>query len=178
MRQRPWPALIVVLIGLGYIFIPRYVFPICEFADIQMAAEAPQPMGGAAMGGSAMESHGHAPIAAMPEPAMAAAGHASAGEGGHMVCWYTWKAEIGTGIAVIIGGLLLLVSGAGTRRGVFLMLAALGLVGGLFPTALIGVCPGASMPCRTGTLPALVILSAFLAVLSLIWARMDKPKAP
>jgi hypothetical protein len=47
------------------------------------------------------------------------------------------------------------------------MLAFLAIAGALYPTVLIGVCPGATMPCRTGTLPALMILSGLLLAISL-----------
>jgi hypothetical protein len=47
----------------------------------------------------------------------------------------------------------------------------------LYPTVLIGVCPGPSMPCRAGTLPALVILSGFLLLVSVV-GFLSSQKAP
>jgi hypothetical protein len=150
MSGRIISALAVFLIGLGYISVPRYVFPICEFAG-EAYEQSP------AMGSGAAVGHAHGP--------MEASGHS---EGGHMACWYTWRAEIGNGLVVMAGALLLLFSGSsGFRKGIRWMLAFLAIAGALYPTVLIGVCPGAAMPCRTGTLPALMILSGLLLVISL-----------
>jgi hypothetical protein len=160
MIKKSWSAPLIFLIGLGYILIPVYVFPICEFADRE-----PAVMEQAMMEPAVMDPHmaGHS----------VSAGH-SPEEGGHMVCYYTWRAEIGVGLAVMAGALALLLSGAAARRGVFVMLSALAAIGALYPTVLIGVCPGASMPCRTGTLPALVILSGLLLALSAAGAARAK----
>jgi hypothetical protein len=84
-----------------------------------------------------------------------------------MICWHAWRAEIGLGLAAMIVGALMLLARASFESGLSLSLLPLAAAGALYPTVLIGVCPGASMPCRAGTLPALVILSSFLAALSL-----------
>jgi hypothetical protein len=154
------PSLAALLFGLALILVPIHVFPICEYA------ETPAPSG-AAMG--------HA----------SAAGHAPAGgpaaESGHMVCWYMARAELGLGLALILCSLApLLTPGAGDRRGLHLALASMALPAILLPTVLIGVCPGARMPCRAGTLPALVILGGLLGLFSLAaaWRRGRRARRP
>lgn len=180
MRKRLFSALFIILIGLGYILIPRFVFPICEFASGDSSSEASSSMDAAPSMGMAdsapsMRAHGSHPAPPPQDSMQGHGGHAAApppasnhAVGEHMACWYSWRAEIGNGLAVILGGLILLFSGsAGARRAIRLMLSGLAVIGTLYITVLIGVCPGASMPCRTGTLPAMIILGGILLIASL-----------
>jgi hypothetical protein len=165
MRDKKWPALIVFSIGLLYILIPRHVFPICEFAEAKAAAMAGSEA-------AAMAGHGgHGNAQGQAQPAVAPDGH---DEGGHMVCWYTWRAEIAIGIAVAIVGLLLAFSGLSARSGLYSASAAVAVAGLLIPTAIVGVCPGASMPCRVGTLPALALLAVAHLAFSVACAWLSK----
>jgi hypothetical protein len=128
---------------------------------MDMAPAGHEAMGPAPAGLEAMGTTVAGPKAMATE----SAGHSG---GDHMACWYSWRAGIGVGLAMMFGGLVLLFSGTrGVRRGTWLSQAALSVVGALYPTALIGMCPGALMPCRTGTLPALMILSGFSLAVAL-----------
>jgi hypothetical protein len=95
-----------------------------------------------------------------------------------MVCWYMARAEMGLGLAVILVGLALAICRrAGTRQGLYIGLAAMVLPALLYPTVLIGVCPGASMPCRIGTLPALMIESCLLGIFAVSAAKRNAIRA-
>ncbi|MDR1657308.1 MAG: DUF4418 family protein [Deltaproteobacteria bacterium] len=150
MIQKYLPALICLVAGLAFIAIPHFIFPVCEF--YQPAEYTDHSMG-----------YDHSPAAAFNEE------HIVAAESDHMVCYYTAKAELGLGLLVILGALSLFIStDRRFRSGVYLMLSGASVLGGLFPTVLIGVCPGPSMPCRSGTLPALILLSSFFLTFSII----------
>lgn len=76
-----------------------------------------------------------------------------------MKCFWVARATLGNaGGVVFCGVVFLFVSTPGVRLGAALMLLFTGLLTALTPNALIGVCPGESMPCRIGTLPALSLL--------------------
>lgn len=82
-----------------------------------------------------------------------------------MKCFWTARAELGLGIVVIWGGLLLLLMRAlAVRTGVCLVLLAVTVLAASLPLGLIGMCRMADMPCRAGTLPALVLLSILLCL--------------
>lgn len=90
------------------------------------------------------------------------------GNGPPMKCFWSARAELGLGAAVIFGGLLfLLLSNTAARLGISLMLLAVTILAAATPTVLIGACRLNYMPCRAGTLPALMILSGLLAILLL-----------
>ena len=89
-----------------------------------------------------------------------------------MKCFWTARAELGTGALIVFGGLLLCVcKDAGTRFGAAAVTAAAALLAVAFPTVLIGVCGSETMACRMGTLPALVLLGAFAFLVSLLACR-------
>jgi hypothetical protein len=85
-----------------------------------------------------------------------------------MVCFWTARAEEGLGLLVIFGGLLLFSRSAERRMGISLMLAGAAVFGAAIPCALLGMCRGETMPCRAGTLPALLLLSGFLFFFALL----------
>ena len=87
----------------------------------------------------------------------------------HAVCFWTAKAEAGLGGLIVFGAFLLLLSNSLERRsGISLMLAGSAALGALIPTVIIGVCPQENMPCRSGTLPALLLLSGFFFLFFLL----------
>lgn len=87
------------------------------------------------------------------------------GNGPPMKCFWSARTELGLGAAVIFGGLLLLLLGnTAARLGISLMLLAVAILGAAIPTVIIGVCRSDYMPCRAGTLPALMILSGLLVI--------------
>ena len=92
-----------------------------------------------------------------------------------MKCFWTARAEIGAGALVVLGGCaLLLFKDHGARFGVSLMTAFAGALVVAIPTVLIGVCGSPVMPCRSGTLPALVVSGCLViaaAVATAVCAR-------
>jgi hypothetical protein len=134
-------VLLCLAAGLLYIAVPHVLLPVCEYAALAPA--------------------GHMPGALMPLPEHSAATH--------MVCYWTARAEAGLGGLLIFGALLLLLSSSRERRsGILLTLAGGALLGAAIPSLLIGVCRQESMPCRAGTLPALLLLSGFFFLLALL----------
>lgn len=80
-----------------------------------------------------------------------------------MKCFWTARVELGLGIVIIFGGILLLLfRHLYARMGVCLMLLAVAVLALTVPVGLVGVCPMPNMPCRMGTLPGLVVLSILL----------------
>jgi hypothetical protein len=148
MGNRLLSAVLVAAAGVLLIIIPQFIFPVCE-----------TPFAGKAELG-AHSALGRGDFAEpVPGP------HAPL----HMACFYTAKAEAGLGAAVILTGLLLLVFNSSERRlGVSLSLAPLAALAGATPWFLIGVCPSDMMLCRSGTLPALLLLSAALLAYALL----------
>ncbi|MDR2786767.1 MAG: DUF4418 family protein [Candidatus Accumulibacter sp.] len=80
-----------------------------------------------------------------------------------MRCFWSARAEMGVGAAVMFGGFFYLGSEDAQRRvGLCLMIGVLACLGAAIPLFLIGVCDHHDAPCRAGTLPAWVIASGFL----------------
>jgi len=86
-----------------------------------------------------------------------------------MKCFYTAKAEIGVGSLIAILGVLLFVfKSAQTRFGVSISVTFAGILAGLIPTVLIGVCSMPAMHCHMVTLPAIIVLSVLTIAGSII----------
>ncbi len=77
-----------------------------------------------------------------------------------MKCHWTAMAELLVGILVVIDGILLIgFKKHETRIALSIMLFLLGLTALLMSTVVIGMCETATMPCRVGTEPALIVVS-------------------
>lgn len=77
-----------------------------------------------------------------------------------MKCHWTGQAEIGIGILILCGGVLLTVFQSQLIQiGISIMTALTGVLSLLVPTVLIGGCKMETMPCRAATFPALIVLS-------------------
>lgn len=94
---------------------------------------------------------------------------------GSHLCHGTLYTEIVVGIFAVLSGLLMLIR---PERQVVAhastWVVILAVVGVSLPTALTGVCKMPTMPCRTGTVPALVIATGLMAcagILGLILGR-------
>ncbi|MFV0412881.1 MAG: DUF4418 family protein, partial [Oscillospiraceae bacterium] len=78
-----------------------------------------------------------------------------------MKCFWSGRAEIGIGLLILCGGVLLSLSKSSfTRQGISIMTALTGVLGILIPTLLIGGCEMATMACRIATFPALIVANA------------------
>jgi hypothetical protein len=91
-------------------------------------------------------------------------------EGASMRCGYTARAETGVVAPLIIlaGAMLPFSKTKGLVRAVGIFGFGLGVLVLLLPTYTIGMCQGPDMPCRIGTLPALVLLGSTIIVASII----------
>lgn len=80
-----------------------------------------------------------------------------------MKCFWTARAVLGVGGIIACSGLLLFfIKNPAMRLGMAFAPFAAGLLTVLIPNKLIGVCPGAMMACRMGTLPALTLLGSLV----------------
>lgn len=80
-----------------------------------------------------------------------------------MKCFWSGQAEIGIGLLVLCGGLLLVVVKAPLiRLGISMMTALTGIIGILIPTVLIGGCEMATMACQMTTFPALIVIQILI----------------
>lgn len=83
-----------------------------------------------------------------------------------MKCFWSGRAEIGIGLLILCGGVLLAVfKSTAIRGGISIMTALTGILGLMVPTVLIGGCEMHDMACRMTTFPAVSILSALTAVI-------------
>ena len=86
-----------------------------------------------------------------------------------MKCFWTTQAEIGLAILLAVAAvLILLAANAQVRKGLYAMVAAINVVGILFPAVLIGGCPNHMMPCQKVTFPALYLIHGILLLVSLV----------
>lgn len=82
-----------------------------------------------------------------------------------MKCFWAGQAEIGIGLLILCGGILLVVFKSPlTRIGVSLMTALAGVLSLLVPILLIGGCEMPTMPCRMTTFPTLYVLGALTVI--------------
>ena len=81
----------------------------------------------------------------------------------YMKCFWTMRVEVGLGCALLFLGLMLVLSrNIGVRLGLSLGGVCLAALAVAVPTVLVGVCGMDTMPCRMGTLPALVLTGGLL----------------
>lgn len=81
-----------------------------------------------------------------------------------MRCFWSGQAEIGIGVLILCGGLLLVLFRSPLIRiGISVMTALAGVLALLVPTVLIGGCEMDTMACRMTTFPALIILGVLTA---------------
>jgi hypothetical protein len=86
----------------------------------------------------------------------------------YMKCHWTAMAELLVGGLIAFDGVLLIVfKKYETRLALSIMLFLLALTTLLIPTLVIGMCETASMDCRLGTEPALIIVSVIIMTVSI-----------
>ncbi|MDP4093618.1 MAG: DUF4418 family protein [Bacillota bacterium] len=85
-----------------------------------------------------------------------------------MKCHWTAMTELMIGTLIVFNGILLIVfKKHETRIALSIMLFLLGLAALLIPTAVIGMCETATMACRVGTEPALIVVSVITMALGI-----------
>lgn len=90
-------------------------------------------------------------------------------DGKFMKCHWTSQVEVALGIAVLVLGLLIVLSKENAAASAYAVASAVnGVLVILIPTVVIGVCGSADMPCHSGTKPALIIAGALIIVVALI----------
>jgi hypothetical protein len=90
-------------------------------------------------------------------------------DGKFMKCHWTSQVEVALGIAVLVLGLLTVLSKENAAASAYAIASAVnGVLVILIPTVVIGVCGSADMPCHSGTKPALIIAGALIAAAGLI----------
>jgi hypothetical protein len=83
----------------------------------------------------------------------------------YMKCHWTAQAETGVGALIAALGIALVIfASPKTRLGLTVGIFLAGILALLIPHALIGGCPGHSMPCRKITFPALTVISILLLI--------------
>jgi hypothetical protein len=82
-----------------------------------------------------------------------------------MKCRWSARAETGAGALIAALGIALIVfAHPKTRLGLTVGIFFAGVLALLIPHALIGGCPGHSMPCRKITFPAITVISVLLLI--------------
>ncbi len=90
-------------------------------------------------------------------------------DGKFMKCHWTAQVEVALGIAIIVLGLLIVLSKEKAAASAYSVASAInGVLVIIIPTVVIGVCGSAEMPCNSGTKPALIIAGALTALVGLI----------
>jgi hypothetical protein len=86
----------------------------------------------------------------------------------YMKCHWTAMAELLIGGLIAFNGILLvLFNRYETRLALSIMLFLFGLTALLIPTSVIGMCETATMACRVGTEPALIVVSVIIMAVSI-----------
>lgn len=110
-------------------------------------------------------------IAIVPQfllPVCSASIETKAGRFIPMRCFWTARVELAVGALIVLVSILLFLSrNRSTTLYLHIVLTGLGVVALLLPTNLIGVCMSPTMPCRIGTLPALIVLSGLVIAIGL-----------
>lgn len=97
-----------------------------------------------------------------------------------MKCFWSGQAEIGIGLLILCGGILMIIFQSPlTRIGVSCMTALAGVLAFLVPALLIGGCAMPTMACRMTTFPALYVLSTLTVAVCAanafyLWRRNKK----
>lgn len=85
-----------------------------------------------------------------------------------MKCHFTAMAELLVGILIVFDGILIMgFKKHETRIALSVMLFLLGFTALLIPTVVIGMCETATMKCRVGTEPALIVISVITIIVGI-----------
>lgn len=96
-------------------------------------------------------------------------------EGKWMACHWAEQAVMGIGIALTVTALMLVIIGSKKmKQGLALAMIPQAVVSALIPNTLIKLCMMETMHCHTVTKPAVIIISALIAVFAGISAVSNK----
>lgn len=163
-------AVLIIVLGLVILIVPQ--FTNCEYgndhpATIDMQSGAAQPLEYASMGG--METSGEG----------ATAGASTSVPYRMMKCFWSARAEIMTGVPlVVLGVLLLFARRKETIRVIGIMTLVLGVLTILIPTTVVGTCVNPAMVCNTEMKPTLLVaggITVALGVAVLVLGEMRRP---
>lgn len=85
-----------------------------------------------------------------------------------MKCHWTAMSELLVGILIVLTGILIILfKKRETRLALSIILFLFGLTSLLMSTVVIGMCQTATMPCRIGTEPALIVASVITMVVGI-----------
>ena len=85
-----------------------------------------------------------------------------------MKCHWTAMTELLVGILIVFDGILIIgFNKCETRIALIIMTFLFGLIALLIPTVVIGMCETATMACRVGTEPALIVVSVITMVVGI-----------
>lgn len=88
-------------------------------------------------------------------------------------CHGTLHAEVVLGAITVATGFLLLISSTfRLRLAAYVVVLTVAVLAVLFPVTITGVCKMPTMPCRLGTVPALVTVGVFLGIVGL-WGMIS-----
>lgn len=162
MKNRLISGILFIILGSLIAWGPQTFFPVCPTPIEETSAGDSGKMN--EQKSMSMGSHG------MEQAAEAEHGEGFMNPSADMVmkCHWTSRAELGIGsLIALLGVLLIAFQSRQVRLGLSLSLILNGILALLIPTALIGVCDGAHMICRSLALPALSILSGLVVVISI-----------
>lgn len=85
-----------------------------------------------------------------------------------MKCHWTAMTELLVGILIVLDGILIIIfKKQETRLALSIILFLFGLTSLLISTLVIGMCETATMPCRIGTEPAIIVVSVIIMVVGI-----------
>lgn len=147
MRNRLIIGVFFIVLGLILAFGPITIFPVCGISTNKEGEEMQMENSESKVQDSSM----------------------SVTMSSSMKCHWTARALLGIGVSIAIQGILiLLISSCAIRLGITIGIGLNGILGIVIPTWLIGVCASSKMACQELTLPALIIISSFILVGSII----------
>lgn len=178
MKKKVLPVLATLIVGVLYILAPRYFFPVCELTRERFEKVELESLGenlGPQVGHSHNQGAAAQPGAEFMVPKLRLSDRVS--DSTHMACYYTAKAELGLGLLILLGALIrLMVKTNEAQIAIDLTMAGCAVLGALWPTVLIGLCSNPSMPCRIGTLPALIVLSSLFFIYNIVLIILHKKR--
>ncbi len=157
-------GVVIIIVALAIIIVPQ--FTNCESGQDNAATKTITitKVGSASAASSAGTESGGMPAAASLPYRM-------------MKCFWSARAEIAVGVALlVVGALLLFARRKDTTRALGIIAAVLGVLTILIPTTFIGTCANARMVCNTEMKPTLLIAGGITVALGIAVLVMGEMK--